>query len=386
MLPYTIEVTNGTITKTQTAAKADFTFNGLKADTYSIIIRDALGCGIPTFTEEITGPSPVVVTDFESTMSCDGVADGVIRFDIEGGLVVANKNAYRLIVEADGFYQELTIENTDVTTNAVLSYNTLADLGALEEGVYRVIIQDANADYIEGGFCARNVFEENITLSQIHISGNVKHKTCPGGDYNGELQDVLITGGSGDYEWQWTYPDGSIVPGTGDVASIFNLDIGEYLLEVTDKVRGCPVSRTFEIKHERALLITDFNLKDVSCYNGNDGYIKEIKTNAADPSGLSYAWVGGNPGAESDSEQLNLSARDFIKVTVKDAEGCIAVLETKIEEPDQLVFDLASTITSCDPFNQEIRVDGLVGGNGDKANYTYEWTDPDGILSEKLPM
>ncbi|WP_439184027.1 PKD domain-containing protein [Carboxylicivirga taeanensis] len=370
--PYTVTVTNGTISKSQTLSVSSFTFTDLPAsDNYSVTVVDANACA-PILREfTISGPEPVSVTNVDGSISCFGMADGVISFDITGGVQdsISNHNVYDLVITGDNGFNLGT--QIDVLAIPMHSYS----LPDLEPGTYTIKVWDNLATVDPTSGCSDPAFETMVTLSHVEVSESIIHQTCPGGVNDGSIE--LSVSGSGDYSWTWTYPDGSTVTSPGSINQ-YNLAAGKYVLSITDNVRKCTLPPVeYLVDYQRQVEITNWELKDVDCYNEANGSITNIVHNA----GVSpvYTWTGVAAGNENLTEQTNLGAGYYQLVIEEPGTGCSATETFEIQQPENLHFNLLNNI-SCSPFNQRIYVDGLSGGNGNKANYTYQWVGPNGNL------
>lgn len=370
--PYTVTVTNGTITRTQTLSVSAFTFTDLPAgDTYSVSVVDANVCTPVTKPFIITAPQEVIITNLVGTISCFGASDGVISFDITGGVqnTSNNHNVYDLVITGDNGFNL----GTQIDVLAIPSYTY--SLPGLAPGTYTIKVWDNLATVDPASACPDPAYETSVTLSHLEVTESIINKTCPGGVDNGSIEITII--GSGNYGWEWTYPNGTTVSSPG-VISQYNLGAGTYTLSLTDVDRGCTLPPlTYTVDYDRQVEITNWELKDVDCYNQANGSITNITHTASVPP--VYTWTGVVAGNENLTEQTNLDVGFYQLEISEPGTGCSAIETFEIKQPENLHFNLLNTL-SCSPFNQNIYVDGLVGGNGVIANYTYRWIGPDGNL------
>ncbi|MBR8537563.1 PKD domain-containing protein [Carboxylicivirga sediminis] len=370
--PYTVTVTNGTITRTQTLSVSAFIFTDLPAgSTYTVSVIDDNTCAPVTKPFVITAPQAVSVTNVDGTISCYGPNDGIISFDITGGVQDAsnNHNVYDLVITGDNGFNL----GTQIDVLAIPSYTY--SLPGLAPGTYTIKVWDNLATVDPASGCPNPAYETSVTLSHLEVTESIINKTCPGGIDNGSIELTII--GSGNYMWVWTYPNGTTVSSPG-IISQYNLAAGTYTLSLTDVDRGCPLPPlTYTVDYDRQVEITNWELKDVDCYNQANGSITNITHTATVPP--VYTWTGVAAGNENLTEQTNLDV-GFYQLEIREpGTGCSAIETFEIKQPDNLHFNLLNTL-SCSPFNQRIYVDGLVGGNGVIANYTYRWIGPDGNL------
>ncbi|MDR7130540.1 gliding motility-associated-like protein [Algoriphagus sp. 4150] len=115
----------------------------------------------------------------------------------------------------------------------------------LSAGNYTLIIRDTNG-------LSSCTFTEDFTIEgpagPIEMAPNVPIPASCGED-NGEIMNVVISGGWGDYTHQWTKDSPTGTPITGPITGIKNLAEGVYFLTVTD-AEGC--TEVFDFKIEIA--------------------------------------------------------------------------------------------------------------------------------------
>ena len=129
--------------------------------------------------------------------------------------------------------------------------------------------------------------------------------TCYGGN-DGSASVYSITGGFGNYTYQWSNGD--------TLSTASNLSAGNYYVIVTDLYSGCVDSVNFDI-----IEATPYQLSisgtDVSCNGASDGTISATVIG----NGLfSYSWSPTLPNGSSQSSYSNLSAGTYT-LTVYDS-------------------------------------------------------------------
>ena len=344
--PYTVDLNNGTVSLSQTGVSGDFTFAGLlAADNYNITVVDGNTCSVSESDIEIKAPEVVVVTTPVGVIPCKGAKEGVITFDISGGVEDAGGNSeYDVIVDGvnNGFYRSFIV--------AEGTFNSFTELGGayLGEGTYIIEVRDRLASNDLSGACPDPAFSGSVTLEQIRISGMVTNKSCTNGTVNdGAVSDITITGTSGNYTWEWYHGGVLDQSGTGIVPNMENLDAGNYSLKVIDVDRGCDVTEPFVIETGKTIAIIDYAKQNVTCNGGNDGGIALT----AYPAGGKYVYsINGTDWQESNvftglTTDGNLSK--IYTTYVKDLDyGCqSAGVDIEITQPT------AITITNVDPIN-----------------------------------
>ena len=90
------------------------------------------------------------------------------------------------------------------------------------------------------------------------------------------------------------------------------------------------VEKTLHLEKESILFLDD-SVKNVTCYNGNDGVAIVNVTGGVAP--YTYTWSGTTL---TDSVATGLTAGIY-EVTVTDASGCVATDTVEITQPDELL-------------------------------------------------
>src|SRR5690606_39119183 len=149
-----------------------------------------------------------------------------------------------------------------------------------------------------------------------------------------------------------------------------NIPGGNYSLDVTD-FYGCKDSVMVTVS-DAALIVSDADVKNISCYGYNDGSIT-ITINGG--RSLEYEWSN----RASSSSISGLSSGLYI-VNIKDDEYNCAINDTfEITQPDSLVAVFNNTNDDC--FEMP---NGKVGitVSGGIAPYNYTWSDNSSTGSE----
>jgi gliding motility-associated-like protein len=123
------------------------------------------------------------------------------------------------------------------------------------------------------------------------------------------------------------------------------------------------------------LTISQDDISDVTCYDGNDGAI-EITPGGGTPSGsgtgYTYSWTGPDGYTSNNEDISNLRAGDYT-VTVTDNNGCEQTLGpvTVIQPSEITVSDVLTTDVNC---NGESNGAISITPAGGTSPYTYTWT------------
>ncbi len=232
----------------------------------------------------------------------------------------------------------------------------------LDTGMYAVNIRDAN-DIILGDYENNLLVQERDStyfLSQpelLTISFTKENVVCDSG--NNGWAEAHVQGGTPPYEYSWS--TGAITP------RIEELYAGKYTVFVDD-ANGCRASETVILEQPNGLEVLISNQTNPTCYQGNDGNVSITATGGTPP--YSYEWENGN----TNTSLSNLIAGSyFIKVT--DAEGCVAIEEIELIDPNPIVVDLGENRTLC--LDQELVLDISIADTG----ATYLWQSDTGFSS-----
>lgn len=175
-----------------------------------------------------------------------------------------------------------------------------------EAGTYTVTATDENG-------CSISETAEITQPDDIAISGNITPVSCHGGD-NGAVAAV-VTGGTGDYTYQWA--------GLGaSGASVSGLTAGTYQVQVTDS-NGCIQASGFIITEPEALAVT--LLDTVTPYCGTTDGIIDIDVTGGTGS-YTYLWSTG-----AVTQNLTNVGEGVYQVVVMDENLCMDSLSVTLD-------------------------------------------------------
>ncbi|MCG8376652.1 MAG: hypothetical protein MI702_09230, partial [Chlorobiales bacterium] len=160
-MPYTVTVTDGTTPVSQTLSSSTFIFTGLLPGNYTITAQDANNCGLPSENETINAPDPIVVNNFTGAIDCNPNNDGIISFNITGGVQSpGNISSYALIIEGDNGFSYSDVIDVDWDTEANPYPYSFNNGTGLAPATYTVKLWDANANAGTNVTCPIPVFEQ----------------------------------------------------------------------------------------------------------------------------------------------------------------------------------------------------------------------------------
>ncbi|UZD23043.1 PKD domain-containing protein [Algoriphagus halophytocola] len=200
----------------------DFTLSvtGLSAGQYTYYAK-LEGSGVCTIDSESTVEvlAPLEATLTPTSVICFGDANGTLTVENYSG----GSGTFEFSVDGTNWQAEPVFEN-------------------LPTGNYTLSMRDTNGN-------ASCLFTETFTIDSpagpIQLDRfNTFATSC--GEDNGEILDVLISGGWGNYTFKWTKDSPTGTEVTGTINKVDNLSAGDYFLTITDS-EGCSEVFEFEV-------------------------------------------------------------------------------------------------------------------------------------------
>ena len=297
-------------------------------ESYVFTVVDANGCEETT---EIEITQPQVVTITASILPNDSI--------------LCNNGTANVTLAATGGTQPYTYYNEgDEPVGAYVE--------SLLAGTYSFHVIDANgcrAD-VQIVITQPDLLE---VIAKINPQDSIK---CWGGCATVTLE---VEGGTPGYTY---YQGDDLLAGT----SVCLVAGNDYPFTVED-AKGCLANATISISQPDSL-VADIVYVDTIYCNG------ELATLAASVIGgtmpYTYSW---NPGGATTETVANLQGNTLYDLIVTDANGCQAVAEFYVPEPDMIEIAIVASDTIC--FDGEGFASAFpIGGTGE---YSYEWdTDP----------
>ncbi len=306
------------------------TNTALTAGSHSVTVTDANGCST-TATTTIGSPNALTLSIQNTTASncgstgCDGSATAVVS----GG-------------QAPYTYVWNNGNTSPTPTDLCPNFNGLT-------------VTDANGCTISASVLVPANSSLNLTLTSS-VEPN-----CFGA-CNGSLS-VTATGGntSSPYLFQWDDPTNQTT------ATASTLCAQTYRVTVTD-IDGCTAAAAFTLTQPDSLAVT-LVPTDASCAGVSNGSISSSVLGGTAP--YNYQW-----SSAATTPNLSNAAAGTYRLTITDANGCIASANATILDADSLF----TTISIASPYNgQQISCangnDGqaTITVSGGNAPYTYQW-------------
>jgi gliding motility-associated-like protein len=313
-VPYTFKLNNG-------VWGSSSTYSGLSAGTYTLSVKDAIGC-IDDTVVTLNPSSPIVITGVSSTnLTCFGNNNGSITVNASGG---NPPFTYAVNVSAYG------------------TSNTITGLGP---GNYVVHVKDANG-------CIKDTLAFISAPGQILINNlNITNTSC--GTNNGGIVVNAFGGTSpinyalntGGYQTSGTY--------TG-------LASGTYTIHIKDG-NNCTKDTIVSVLPISLVNINSLNIVQPNCA-GNTGSITVNASGGVMP----YTYSKNGTSFATGSTFNNLSSGSYT-ITVKDANGCTATSVAVLNSIGNMAFASASVVYPTCITTGSI----TVSGSGGTTPYTY---------------
>jgi gliding motility-associated-like protein len=187
------------------------------------------------------------------------------------------------------------------------------------------------------------------------VIADITNVLCNGGS-NGAI-DITVSGGTEPFGFLWS--NGSINE------DISGLTAGIYTIVITDAL-GCITTESFTVTETAALTVATTQV-DVVVYGEATGSATAIPSGGTEPYG--YSW--NTTPVQTDATATGLAAGTY-KVTVTDANGCIAEAEVTITQPAEPLAVAITAQTNVDCFG-EASGSATAEATGGAAPYTYTW-------------
>ena len=201
--------------------------------------------------------------------------------------------------------------------------------------------------------------EVTFTGSVIVVDATIQNVLCFG-DSTGSIV-LVVNGGSGNYTYTWTGPNGS----SYSTPAIDSIIAGLYQLVVSDDAGNIFIGE-YTIVEPPALALAGSTVVDNLCFGQSNGSISVDITGGVGPYSYSF---GGGP-SQSENYATNLPG-GTIECLITDANGCVFLAGPyNIQEPPALVHQADVHNVRC--FGESNGSINLLVSGG-VAPYTYLW-------------
>lgn len=260
------------------------TFTGRAAGTYTVWVRDAMGCVQRRVIQLADPPALSVVVEDSLLRDCGGRA--YVQLNGSGGTP-----PYQFSV--------LPVSPT---------WQASGYFGGLTAGTYTLRVRDANGCIATRSVTVQPGNPVTLTLVQVdtvRCAGETGGFTVQaGGGNGGGFTYVLTPGGQ-----------------TSTTGTFTGLPAGAYLVRATDGV-GCYDTLTVVLPEPAPLAVQDSAITPSTCLRGSDGAVTLTITGGNPPYTFQWTAPGGTPLASTTSTASGLAPGSYT-VQVTDRKGCV---------------------------------------------------------------
>lgn len=393
--PYTYSV-NGSAFTSSTL------FSGLAANTYPVIVQDAIGCSFSTSVtiNDLSGLTASLTA--QTNVSCNGGNNGSVTvaaagstapysYSIDGGVFGASGTFGGLI---EGIYTVMAKDGNGCTVSITITITQPSELTGVitlqtdvnciggDNGAVAVTASGGTIDYtysIDGGVFGSNPSFSNllagshsvvikdangctvnisVTITQptaLLLASSSTSATCTAS--NGSAT-VVASGATPSYSYLWT-------PGGQITSTANNITAGTYSVLVTD-AKGCGQTAPVIVGVNPGGTASISASNNVTCTGANNGNATVSMSTGATPP-YTYSWIPSGQTAVT----ANSLAPGLQTVTVIDGNGCIATAGIVITEPIIISALFTNVNLACNGLNNGLSTAYAIGGT---APYTYLWS------------
>jgi uncharacterized protein (DUF2141 family) len=283
--PYFYSGSNGTFVVTYSQ---EYTFTGLSAGLFSVLITDAALCKIQ-FDTSIQTPNSFYTVEIDTINSTCSANDGQILVSLIGGSVPYT----------------YTLVKPDSNTISITTNSTVQTFTNLTSGDYTIFIQDdSSCSYSQNV----TIIAENLFSVTTYYTGG----TCNNND--GSINLILSSGGTAPYLFQLS--DGSSINSSSLNVTFNSLSSGNYTYSVTDS-NGCTQTGTVTLPISSSV---NFSLYPTSCGSGDTGTLTALITSGEPP--FTFLWSDNVPLNPQDIYVSGLTGGTY-SLTITDNNSCV---------------------------------------------------------------
>lgn len=297
--------------------------SGLAAGNVGLTVTDSNGCQASSSTT-ISQPTALSATIASTLVSCLGQPDGTATVMPSGG------TAPYTYAWSDPSGQQTAVANS------------------LNTGSYTVTVSDANGCTFQTSITVGGTPPISLTLTDSDV------RCFDGSD--GSIS-ITATGGNGNFGYSWSNPS---IPQTANPSG---LRAGQYALTVTDS-GGCTATISTTISQPELLQVQTSG-NSLICANDNSGTTQAAVSGGIAP--YNYLW---STGVAADA--LSGVMAGTYRLSVTDANGCLATSEVSISAPPVLTASFDAAVVDCFGAATGAVTSSI---NGGVQPYTYLWSN-----------
>ncbi len=325
----------------------------LPADDYTITVTDDSLC-TATITIPVLQDTKIQLSAVVTDTQCDGT-NGEIDLTVSGGSGDVDKYEY----------DWSSLDGSGLNTTGI-------DQTGLSGGTFSVIVTDT----LDGRSCIAQL-SKTLTHELETVDEVVTPVTCSGND-DGSIS-FNVTGGTGNYSYQWSVVAGSGANPLGLVVSEKNqsgLSEGQYQVVITDERADgtiCSITRVYEITASTWLDVSVAEYESNMCYGAATG--KLVASVVGGSGSYSYEWNGPDGFTDTNSTIENLVQGSYELKVTDDVLGCTFIKTYEINGPlaPLSVDNVIVTPVLCYG-DQTGEINVVVSGG--TPPYIYQWNGP----------
>ncbi|SNR15994.1 T9SS type A sorting domain-containing protein [Tenacibaculum jejuense] len=310
-------------------------------------------------------PKAITFNLNETDITCNDVDNGKIKLTISGG---------------NGTYEYAIGNTTSFNPITTLNNNTIEKLS---DGTFQVYVKDASGCIVGPKSVQINRPSKLTFVSESIVNNQVVNES------KGSVT-VNVTGGSGNYNYEWTSDKDPTFTGTNS-PTISSLPAAKYTVKVTDKINSeCSITAEYEVKEPKRLSVVIRQTKFIECFDNAEAELLAVVSGGfpinSTPSSFEYKWykLDGGTSTFLNSGNLKLDRISGLKhgtykVDIKDSKNVTTSKTISISQPSQIKISLMDkTDVFCfEGSNGEIKIDVQDGTpfdtSGGAAAYSYKW-------------
>lgn len=310
------------------------------AGNYNVTVKDAKGCEVKEWVAVNTS--------------------GQVDFNLVPTASECNKSG-NIVVNISSGAPNYTISWAGPSSGSQVITSNFYRIEGLTQGTYAVTVKDSK------GCTKTSSAVVNANGTSLGLTLTNSNTSCGGS--NGSIT-ATVTGGQGDYKFDWTGPVTNSATTSSNTYTVNNLPNGTYTINVTDK-NGCVASKSIIIINAGNALDLTVVGKNASC--GQPSNIQVTIENGVPK--FKIEWTGPTNGTiETNSNSYTItpvSSGEYV-VRVTDASGCSKAQAVIIQSlRNDVNFTYESRAATC-----EKRGDIWLTIQDGVAPYNISWTGP----------
>jgi gliding motility-associated-like protein len=356
-----------------------------KGRLYDIAGADPLVCEKTTSWITVEGPEPLTLSETIENISCNGMADGSISINPQGGTPEYTVEWFK-----GNFANLSSPESGDLPSFPLNSEESVLSRQGLAPGEYAVLITDQN-----GCIVANNYTINEPTPLTLNELSELREDVRCFGEEAGTIAIQLYENTPTPFSIE-IFRNGAFFKSLGTINNIDsdtlyfkNLKAGSYDFRIEDNqgcdffLEGILIDEPETGLYIQDTLVSNYNGYQVSFPGANDGSIAlEI---VGGEGNYKYEWKGPD-GFEANTKDISSLSPGEYTFIVTDENNCTARLASIVLETPQ-PLTLTPNIPEINGF--QVSCSGAATGSikpnaaGGTGNYTYNWTGPDNFSSSE---